>query len=260
MDESLQRFVSGDSTRIFINPALGCQSNCSYCYLEDEGFSLGSAVDKEISSEQCIELVEESGLFIPGENGSIISIGCFSECWDKKNIETTKNIILYFLKKRNPVQFATKRSVKPYQVIEIANNILWKGQLCLFVSSASITHWKKIEKGTTIPKQRFRHLKQLISMGILSHLYIKPVIDDITILDLDAYKEILVSTSCDVVVGSRFSKHQNSVLSSPLPSISGLKVINSTDEHQIKLALNELGKVYSTSVEATNYWRAIVND
>lgn len=257
MDKSIQRFVSGDSARIFINPALGCQSNCSYCYLEDEGFTLGSPIEKTINYEDAIALVEKSGLFVAGKKGSIISIGCFSECWDKKNIETTKNIILYFLKKRNPIQFATKRCVSPDQVNEIAKNIQWKGQLCLFISSATITNWKKYEKGTTTPRLRFKHLKQLIRMGISTYLYIKPVIDEITILDIDIYKKILMENNCDAVIGSRFVNTPSSDLNSPLSSTSGLKVLASKDEHDIKLELNGIVNIYTTSVEATNHWRTI---
>ena len=43
-----------------------------------------------------------------GKNGTLISFGCYSECWDEKNKPQTIKLIKYFLEKGNQIQVATK--------------------------------------------------------------------------------------------------------------------------------------------------------
>ncbi|MBL1264142.1 hypothetical protein [Candidatus Methylomicrobium oryzae] len=253
MDMIVRRFVSGNRNRIFINPALGCQSSCSYCYLEHEGFTLGQQPSFRETAEKLIYAVYLKD-FQPGKNGTVISIGCFSECWDKSNIEVSKKIISYFLSHGNPVQFATKRSVNPSQIKEILPQILWKGQLTLFVSCASITEWKTYEKGTTNPALRFKHIGNLVELGLMTYIYIKPVIEGVTIKDTNLFLKIALHQKCDVVVGSLFVYSENKVPDSPIPSTQ-LYIKESIDEINIINAFAGVSKVYRNSIDAVNIWR-----
>lgn len=256
MDITAQRFVTGCESRIFINSALGCQSNCSYCYLGDEGFPLGNPPDLLATAGTLIDLVDASGLFREGRNGSLISIGCFSECWDSQNIEATIALISYYLEKGNPVQFASKRCVRPEQVDTIASLIRWEGQLGLFVSSASVKYWKNYEFGTTNPDLRFKYLGQIQDMGLKTYLYLKPVIEGITIQDISYYLDMVKRTKCDVVVGSMFCNKTVSGEKSPISSISGLYVLSSQDEADIVNSFDGVARVFKTSTAAVEFWRA----
>jgi len=255
MDMLVQRFVAGDVKRIFVNPALGCRSSCSYCYLGDEGFSLGSKPELCATGSKIIELVENSGMFEEGRDGSIISIGCFSECWDTENIEVTKEIILHFITKGNPIQLATKRCVRPEQVQGIVPLIQWNGQLGIFVSTASVSQWKKYEAGTTNPNLRFRYIDNISNWGIVSYIYIKPVIEGVTIKDVNFYVDIAKEKKCDVVVGSIFNNDSASGKLSPIPSVSGLYVNSSRDEEEIVKSFEGVSRVFRSSVDAVEFWR-----
>src|SRR5690242_8819382 len=97
-------YISGERDRIFINTSLGCLASCSYCYLPVLGYINGREPDVYISADKIIEEVICRSDFVKGKHGSIISIGCFSECWSEKNKENIKNIIRYFISQGNPVQ------------------------------------------------------------------------------------------------------------------------------------------------------------
>lgn len=82
-------YVGGDPQRIFVNPALGCPAECSYCYLPDQDLELGISLKSEVTAGDLIGLVRECGHFVPGRNGSLISVGCFTECWDASSKAVT---------------------------------------------------------------------------------------------------------------------------------------------------------------------------
>lgn len=86
----MNEFVYGNENRIFVNTDMGCNSNCSYCYLPALNIKHGI---KKISAVEAIGLVEKLEYYKKGKNGTIISIGCYSECMDQENIEDTLLII-----------------------------------------------------------------------------------------------------------------------------------------------------------------------
>ena len=147
---------SNEPDRLFVNTSLGCTANCAYCYLPTLNYSKGKVLDTYITAEELIKQVESYKGYKSGKNGTLISFGCYSECWDETNKPQTIKLIDYFLKKGNQVQFSTKRFVDYRDLIEIGNNIKYYGQLTIFVSSATISAWDKFEKGTTEPSQRFK--------------------------------------------------------------------------------------------------------
>ena len=141
---------SKDNNRLFVNTSLGCSANCSYCYLPTLKYSKGKEVDSYITAEELIKQVEEYKEFREGKDGTLVSFGCYSECWDDTNKEQTKKLINYFLKKGNQVQFSTKRYVDYNELIEISKEIKYKGQLVIFVSSVSITDREKYQNNTCL--------------------------------------------------------------------------------------------------------------
>lgn len=242
-------FVSGDSKRVFINTALGCQSSCSFCYLGVEGIPIGARPNDTLSAEEVISIVNASGYFREGVGGSLVSIGCFSECWDDINRGKTKALISYFLEKGNQVQMATKRCIDREDIEEINGKITRDGQFGLFVSSSTVSEWQKFERGTTSPAKRFDGLSNAGGTSVKAFLYIKPVINGVTIKDLNVYKDLIKRVSCDVVVGGRFLETGAGV---PAPIISqcDLRVVNDDDEGVIINELSDFGRVYRTSFEA----------
>ncbi|MDS1311492.1 hypothetical protein [Marinobacter xiaoshiensis] len=250
-----QRFVTGDSKRIFVNTALGCNSSCSYCYLPAEGYRTGVPPEVNISLEAAINLIRSSGLYVQGRYGTIISIGCFSECWDSSNLQKTKGIISWALKNGNPVQMATKRVVFPNQVKDHCELIQWKGQYSIFLSSATISQWKEFERGTSNPFKRFYHIGDLISLGVVCYIYIKPVIEGVTLKDGLIYSDIANEKGCGVVIGSRFDDSVSDGVPAPIDSVSGLRMVASNEEDQLAEIFPPTIPVYWSSVDAINSWR-----
>lgn len=79
-----------DEKRLFINPSLGCSGKCKFCYLP----KLGIDQIKRKTWEEILELLNDSNYKLCSD--TLITIGCFSECFDKVNKKETIKIIKFF--------------------------------------------------------------------------------------------------------------------------------------------------------------------
>lgn len=199
----MQNLIYGNQERIFINTALGCNSKCSYCYLSDIGIS-----DKVryFKAEDIIEKIEMMEQFKIGENGTIISIGCYSECWDNKNKKETIKLIKYFISTNNYIQLATKRKLTFEELEEVNKLIKYRNQLTIYISIPTISQSNLIEVGTDRVEKRINNFKLKNKLENINFtLYIKPVLKDITILDINSYIDIVKTHNLDVVIGDIFT-------------------------------------------------------
>ena len=178
-----------DNKRIFINTSLGCAGQCAYCYLPKMGYSNGSDNYRTISAQTIIEFIEKNKLDI--NQKTLITLGCYSECWDEYNKNETISLIKYFLKKGNQIQLSTKKQIMKEELTEILPLINYFGQLVIFVSSATISKHDTIEKNTTPISNRFQNFSLFNSLDIPVVLYMKPVLKGITINDLELYKKYI---------------------------------------------------------------------
>lgn len=192
-----------DEKRLFINPSLGCASKCKYCYLS----KLGIESIKRKTWEEILYLLNESDYKLSKD--TLITIGCFSECFDKLNKKETLKILKYFLKKGNQVQLSTKCYITYEDIKDIIPLIKYHGQLVIFVSSTTISEYKNYESGTEQLEQRFKTF-DLINYNIPVVLYMKPVLQNITIKDISEYKKLIIDKSiANVVVGSLFTEEKS---------------------------------------------------
>lgn len=255
--KELHVHVYGTESRLFLNSTLGCQSRCSYCYLPKLKMGLGLSNLEHIESKDIISTVENRQDFIKGRTGTIISLGCYSECWDFSGREITKSLITYFLNLGNPVQFATKRYVAADDLIAIQKHIQWQGQLCIFISSVSITHWQTVERGTDSPQIRFSSFEIIKKLGIPTYLYLKPILKGVTIKDLDTYKNIVKEYAVSgVIVGSHFISNKVTIDNKTAPIGGGIFRYNSNDDEiLISTELKKVTQTYSESTQAIEFWR-----
>ena len=242
-----------NNDRIFINTCLGCNGDCSYCYLPRLGYDNKTDDSPVREASQIIKDIEESGINI--NNDTLITLGCFSECWDEKNKPQTIELIKHFLQKETQIQLSTKRQVSMNEMEHFQELIKYKGQLVVFVSSASISHWKQIEGGTDEPQKRFKTFEISRALNIPTVLYMKPILQGITIKDIELYKKVIMKYGInDVVVGSIFKEketgetvhfsNKNELFYNPV-----------SDELEIKRKLMELCNVYSRSSQVMNKYR-----
>lgn len=250
--------VYGTSKRLFINSTLGCKSRCSYCYLPSLNYDINLSDLKVMGSKALIHEVENNTEFNPGKSGTIISLGCYSECWDEQVREDTLQLIEYFLQKKNPIQFATKRHVDFNHLKRVAPYISWKGQLCIFISSATITKWMTVERGTDAPEERFKSFKSAKKLDIPIYLYIKPVLKSVTINDLDKYLDLIEKHDINgVIVGKKFIKTDNSSNHDVAPISNGMLMYcnNNDDEYKLFKAFSSKINTYDESLQAVEFWR-----
>ena len=244
---------SKDNKRIFVNTCLGCTGKCTYCYLGKMGYDNSSIVGKVRKAEELIEEIEQTGI----SRDTLITLGCFSECWDDNNKPETIKLIKYFLQKGNQVQLSTKKEISVEEVEAFVSLIKYLGQLVVFVSSATISKWNTIEKGTDSPSKRFNTFKISKELNIPTALYMKPVLKGITKQDIELYKDIIRKYGIrDVVVGSIFGEKKTeetvhfsdkeTLWYNPIP-----------EELEIKRRFMELGnlRVFSRSSEVMQYYK-----
>lgn len=242
-----------DNKRIFVNTCLGCTGACSYCYLNQVGYN-NKSIDSEVKkAEELIEEIEQ----LQVSKDTLITLGCFSECWDKNNRPETVKLIQHFLKRGNQIQLSSKKEIKVEECEPFKDLIQYFGQLVIYVSSATISQWSTIEKGADAPDKRFNTFDISKKIGVPVVLYIKPILSGITIKDIDLYKEVISRYSIkDVVVGSMFGKKvsQEEVHFSN----SGLLFYNPVqDEFEIKKELMQMQnvRVFSRSSQVVQYYK-----
>lgn len=241
-----QDFIHGDSERIFLNTELGCASSCSYCYLPSLGMPLGNqSATKRTSGLDVARALKEDPRFVKGPSGTILSIGCFSECWDKRNRQDTVDIVAELSPLANPIQLATKRKIDAQDFELIANAC---PDIKVFISSATINYWKTYEAGTSPPAKRFLSFQACCDLDVQCFLYIKPVIAKVTILDVDRYARVMDRYGVGVVVGDRFELSND--ITRPSPISSKLNIIDDVETHSIRTTLASHGLVYRSSIEA----------
>ena len=249
---------SKDNKRIFVNTCLGCTGKCSYCYLGKMGYDNSSIVGEVKKAEELIEEIERAGI----SRDTLITLGCFSECWDDNNKPETIKLIKYFLEKGNQVQLSTKKEIKGEEVKEFGSLIEYLGQVVVFVSSATISKWDTIERGTDSPSKRFNTFKISKELNIPTALYMKPVLKGITKQDIELYKDVIRKYGVrDVVVGSMFGEKETG--ETVHFSDKGTLWYNLiSEEFEIKRRFMELGnlRVFSRSSEVMQYYKDKIKD
>ena len=249
---------SKDNKRIFVNTSLGCTGKCSYCYLDKMGYDNSSIVGDVRKAEELIEEIEKAGI----SRDTLITLGCFSECWDDNNKPETIKLIKYFLQKGNQIQLSTKKEISVEEARKFENLIQYLGQLVVFVSSATISKWDTVEKGTDSPSERFSTFKISKKLNIPTALYMKPILKEITKRDIELYKEVIQRYGVkNVVVGSIFGEKASK--EAVHFSNKGTLFYNPiSEEFEIKRKLMELGnlRVFSRSSEVMQYYKDKIKD
>ena len=247
-----------DKNRIFINTCLGCIGACSYCYLPKIGYRNNQQSSKIRTAKQILDDIKNIGYKI--DSDTLITLGCFSECWDEQNKPQTVELIKHFLSQGNQVQLSTKKEIALEEVMHFQELIQYLGQLVIFVSSASISEWNKFEKNTDNPNNRFKTFNISNKLNIPTVLYMKPILQGITIKDIDLYKQVINAYHVkDVVVGSMYSeqKAEETVHFSDRNQLFYNPV---SDEIVIKSSLIGICNVYSRSSQVMQTYKKRFKD
>ena len=185
--------------RVFVSPVLGCPAKCSFCYLLDHGKG-NEREENLLSPEMLLLRIVEDSRFTNGETGTIISLGCMSECLTSNSIDATIKFLNLAKDLSNPVQIATRW---------ILNGLTLKNFLdaidCLnIVIFQSMTEGRirTIEIGTPPWQLRKIFMQSCVCRCIPTVLYIKPFIPTFTKFFIDDFTDLAKEIGVkNVVVG-----------------------------------------------------------
>lgn len=192
---------SKNNKRLFINLSLGCASSCSYCYLDKLGFSNGQYNLDAKTSDEIKSMI--NGLNVEVNENTLISFGCYSECFSDATKYEVVKLIEHFIHSGNVVQVSTKKSIDFSMLESALSYVKYYGQFVIFTSCSTISRHDEFEGDTDEVKMRFKNFKHISEVPVV--LYIKPVIEGVTIKDINEYIEYIKMYGIkDVVVGSIF--------------------------------------------------------
>jgi len=198
--------IFGNKKRIFINLKIGCECSCEYCYLPELTSSLDYS-NRKLDYCEALGILQTMDCFKRGRQGTILSFGCYSECWSKDIYQDTLKMIERLIEYENSIQISTKQFISTDFLLLMDNMCKYHGHITINVSMPTISHSKEIEKGTTCIENRIKMLEQAKNMKKLQFcMYIRPVLDGITILDIDQYCSLMDMFNIPCVIGGRYHK------------------------------------------------------
>lgn len=244
-------FVYGSKYRIFVNTDIGCKAKCSYCYLTH-------LVNQEkinvISAQEAIIFVENNPLFEDGEEGTILSIGCYSECLNEANVLKTQELIEYFISYGNYIQLATKQEVPQVIIDTIIHHRKFEHQVSIYISMPTMSAIDQLEEGTASVNTRLGNIERCIINNIPVVLYIKPFIEGITDEDTNLFLSIIKERSIPVIIGGFLSTNN----SFKMADVGEEKLFERSESDAYKQFINRFSKecqYYKHSTELIEYYR-----
>ena len=159
------------------------------------------------------------------------------------------------MKKGNQIQLSTKKYISYKDLVKINKLIKYYGQLSIFISSATISEWNKIEKNTTNPNKRFESFNLTKKLNIPVILYIKPVLYNITIKDVNKYVEIIKKYNIkNVIVGSIIKTNGTGEVA-PFVKDNSLFTQPIEQEKEIIKELSKVSNVYTKSIDVLKIFK-----
>lgn len=251
--------ASGDEERIFLNSSIGCNAKCKYCYMDD--LLINKQNKRFYNKENVLKRLRDMPEFVEGYLGTILTLGCYSECWSEDNRQDTIDLICELARSDNPIQIATKRQIEKKDIEYLAKHLRGKPQLFIYISIPTISQSQEMEKGTDAVDLRIRNFElNKISEKIQFVLYIRPVLSGVTIKDLRQYKGILEQYKIPCIVGDMLKKNKTGTVSKNMVGAGRLREEKVTDADEIIEQLKPYGQVYRHSTELINQIRAYEDD
>lgn len=192
------KHVYGTKERIFVNTTIGCSAACKYCYLPK---IKKNADIIRVSPQKIYEEVSNMKEFIAGKNNTIVSLGCYSDCFAEENISDTLELIRYFCKSENYIQVSSKQIVTREICESITASRFFGDQVSVYISIPTCSRISDVEPGTATLEDRIKNIRLCKEYGINVVLYIKPFLNMITSHDINKYVQIVSDNEIPIVVG-----------------------------------------------------------
>jgi len=227
--------------RCLVSPKIGCAAHCSYCYLNEIGETDHRKEDKDVLLERIIS----DPRYKEGRYGTVVSLGCFTECLSESIRDDSLFLLKYFIKKNNKVSIATK--LDPSILIPaLKDYIQYNDQINIFISCPTISKWTEYETGTIAPTLRLNSIPFLQDVHFNCFLYIKPFLGEATLCDLQIFKCYIEKYHLTTILGKKFSLSPGE--SAPIAG-DRLHVVEDPRYYSFKIALSEYGEIYERSID-----------
>lgn len=177
--------------KVFISTELKCQLGCTFCYVDSLTKKIGDYDPIKVAHNIC-EIVKNDNRFIPGKDGTTIMLGSFNDPFFSRNFQASMEIINSFASTKNFIHIATRYCVgknKDFLFSKDANVVI----------NYSIS--TLVDNGIEVRNQmeRFDEAKKLILKGYKIALFIRPIIKDVTIMDIDKIIQLAKDANITIV-------------------------------------------------------------
>lgn len=241
--------VEESNGRLFVSPTFGCSGGCLYCYLAN--------IDKDkLMDVKCLdEYLACSPVFKTGKQGTVFSLGCYSDPFTEENISLTLDVLETLLEYSNYIQIATK-FVVPNEVQKlILRSRKHEYHVLIYFSCPTVSQDALLEPNCPRAIDRIKNMDKLQREGVPSVLYIKPFIEGVTIRDRDIFKRVS-SSEIPIVLGLQYNVADS--LKNSRASIGNglLEVVSPTNDYlRLIEYLSETTQVYKHSIEVIDHIR-----
>jgi len=236
-------YIEGTIKRLFFSTKFGCSGGCKYCYLSYL-YDCNSVydIDNYLSSKDRFE---------KGKNGTLLSIGCYTDPFLSENISDTLDLLKYLSQYNNYIQISTKFILSTEVIKQIINLRNYPSQISIYYSCPTISQDNIFEKNCPSAKERIENLIKTYNSGIPAILYIKPFIENVTKFDFNLYKLLLLKCNIPVVVGQCFTNKRTDIIA-PIGNGS-LNLIPSSNDYQCFLKnIGRYTSVFQNSTEVVD--------
>jgi DNA repair photolyase len=186
--------------RVFISPSLGCPAKCQFCYLPEVGLLDVENAPAVNGSEVARKLLADAR-YVPGRRGTVLSLGCLSECLSPNALPSTLHLLRELASTRNRVQLATRWFLTGQPLIDFLS-VVQPLNITVFHSTIE-PGAKHLELGTPGWPTRLSFMERLAHESIPNVLYIKPYIMGYTSRFLDTYVAAAIRCKIDAAVVGR---------------------------------------------------------
>lgn len=192
-DLEKEKFIIWDTpkNRVFISNSLSCNLGCKFCYVDSitqEKFEH----NEEKLARQIYSDIRNDKRYITGKNGTAIMLGGFTDPFLPSNFDTSLKLIELFSATENYIHIATRFGFKNNleKRFDSSKNVVINYSISTFTN-------KKLEVSNQ--ESRFEEMKTLIELNYKVALYIRPIIQNETLKDIDKIIELAINAGIKIV-------------------------------------------------------------
>ncbi len=179
-----------------INPFLGCEHGCVYCYARPThaylGLSPGLDFETKIYAKSNAAELLIKELSKPGYVPKLIALGANTDPYQptERRMEITRSVLRVLSDFNHPVGITTKSALVERDV-DILGPMAAKGLARVFLSVATLDHEiaRRLEPRANAPTRRIEAIRRLSEAGIPTGVIVAPMIPALTDKDIESVLE-----------------------------------------------------------------------